>query len=496
MHYWHAYAGAIDTTGKFVTWEAVKDKNGYRKITDDPSNIQQAFSQFLTQFDLTIAQPDNYLFFHKVRVWGIDGLTEISGAETDGNTYGDTLSREALDALEHDADFRDFMRLVPEEVTGGGGGGDSGEPPSVPQNFRIDSFGDDTVSLGWDEPVDLGSDPDTLEYVVEYKEDVMGFLDGGYTEFGTVTDTSIDVTPLGTETAYIFRVAARTSVGQSDYTTTVNITTLALFPSVNNLVLLEVVDPNTGFHTTFEGTPDGSQTPAEDDGDLISVWGYNGGAIVQSDEAKRPVLKTGIINHTATFDAVEFEGGTNFPGNYIIDPGGDIRPGWECLIVKRRFAPQPPIDRQTSGFWRITGEAVPPTTDSTDVHYKEDNDVIYERFGSDVRRPVFPVPIDITEWHIYQVRAREGEYKVWLNGILAYSSSSNVLANAPIASEQILGVSYFWPDSVSFFNGHFQLAAALFFNPDETEDATYRDAVTSQLRAVFTEKYDIRTPTP
>ena len=393
MKYWHAYGGAING-GKFVTWEGIKDINGYRKITDDPSNIQQAFSQFLTQFDMTVAQPDNFLFFYKVRIWGLDGTTEISSADTSGVTYGDALSKEALDSLEHDAAFRDFMRLVPEEVPGGGGDGGGEEPPGIPQNFSVGGYSQEVVSLGWNEPADKGSDPDSLVFVLQYRE----AEEVSFTTFGEVAETSADVTGLASDTTYVFRVASKTTVGQSDFANTVTQKTLPLFPTVQGIFLSANNHPDPVVAADPVVFNDDVGTPAAD-GETVQLWSYNGGQVIQDLSDKRPVYRTGLSAGGDQFNAVEFQGGTRMRwldtasfDSGLLAPAED---GIEAIVILRRLHAIPP-NTQDSGMWYLTGEPTPPETNDTDTHYPEDNSVLYERFGSDVRRELFPLPVDVT----------------------------------------------------------------------------------------------------
>jgi hypothetical protein len=266
---------------------------------------------------------------------------------------------------------------------------------------------------------------------------------------------------------------------------------------------------------TFPHSFDGLDYVPANNGETVLLWGYNGGGIIQNTEAYRPTYRTGLVNGDRTFNAVEFQGGTRMSwldvNNFEQNIGGTIyQTGFEALLLMRRMEPQPSTNRQTNGLWWLTSENPPSQTDDTDVHYPEDNQVIYERFASgtgtaDPRRSIYPVPIDVTQWHIYQVRGREGEYKIWLNGVLHYDSATNLMANAPTAPTPTIGVSYYYPptdvdDTSSMYAGYFQLAEMLVFRPDEAdpdnnisagEAATSRAYNTYQLLRYYNDKYDI-----
>lgn len=393
-------------------------------------------------------------------------------------------------------------------------------PPSEPLNLVISEVGDTFVQLTWEPPADEGSDP-VEGYPVQYKNNgepglpmVMG-LDSEYQDFGVIGTTMALVEPLGSRKNYSFRVAAQSDAGTSDFTTPVSQNTdPILFPSLGgSILLLTANDDNvpTYVYHSFDGM---EYVPAVD-GETVLLWGYNGGGIIQNTEAYRPVYREGLVNGDRTFNAVEFQGGTrmswtdasSFEQNIT---GTAFQNGFEALLVMRRLEPQPSTDRQTNGLWWLTSENPPAETDDTDVHYPEDNQVIYERFASgvasgDPRRNIFPVPIDVEQWHIYQVRGRDGEYKIWLNGQLYYNSVTNIMTNAPTAPTPTIGVSYFYPpvdadDETSMYAGYFQLADMLVFRPDEADpdnEITEEDAAitraynTHQLLRYFNDKYDI-----
>lgn len=393
------------------------------------------------------------------------------------------------------------------------------EPPSVPLNLVIEDFGERFVELSWNPPADEGSEP-VDGYIIEYKNNGQVGLDETFQEYGTTSSTTITVEPLGSRKNYSFRVAAYSNVGSSDFTNPVS-TDLptALFPALNgSCIVLTANDVENSLdwvYTTENETEDGYITAV--DGEPVLLWSYNGGAIMQNNISYQPVYRQGLINGDRVFNAVEFEGGSrltwtdaaSFESNMS---HGDSTFGFEAILVMKRLEPQPSTDRQTNGLWWLTGEPVPAETNDIDVHYPEDNQVIYERFGSGVesgepRRNIFPVPIDITQWHLYQVRARNGEYKIWINGVLHYTSTSNDIAFAPTATTPTLGVSYFWPpvdndDETSIHAGYFQLADAVWFTPvevdlgmetplTEEEAEDIRDQHTNELFLYMADKYDI-----
>lgn len=504
MKYWHAYGGAVDSNGLFVTWEGIKDASGYRKITNDPSNIQHAFDRFLSSLDIDIDSPAGLVSFYKVMIWGTDGILKISGASQEGVLYGDTFSQQEMLELSTDAEFRDFMRLDEETSGGGEGGGGEEEPPGVPENFSVGGYSQEVVSLLWNEPADKGSDPDSLVFVLEYKEQ----SEGSFSTFGEVAETSADVTGLASDSTYVFRVKSKTDVGQSGYANTVTQKTLPLFPSVQGIFLSANNHPDPVVAADPVVFNDDQGTPAND-GETIQVWAYNGGLTTQSLSDKRPIYRTGLSAGGDQFNAVEFQGGTRLrwqdTADFTQSLLGPPEDGIEAIVILRRLHAIPP-NTQDSGMWYLTGEPTPPETNDTDTHYPEDNSVLYERFGSDVRRELFPLPVDVTQWHIYQVRGREGEWKLWMNGVLRVNSTSNDLDNAPATNLPTIGVSYFYgpdneSDEVEMYGGHWQCAEMIIFRPyvanidnNETEEdaAIIRDQTTTDLFEFFKQRYEIQ----
>lgn len=381
--------------------------------------------------------------------------------------------------------------------------------PSVPLNLSIVPIvTHDTVPLSWDAPADPGSAP-IDEYLVQIKDDGLAPLSGdGFVDYGTTADTHLDVTGLNSLKTYEFRVAASNAVGASPYTDpVVQDTPFFPFPETNLNIQLTV---NGDANTVFSNDPGDPDVEALD-GDPIGLWGYNGGAVEAGNVGRKPTYRKDLVNGDRVFNAVEFQGGTRlrFIDDATFNNGlgfGAGDRGIECSFVMRRFAPQPPTDRQTTGLWWMTSEASPPTTNATDTHYPEDNAVIYERFGSgsDTRRSVFPVPIDVTQWHIYQVRGREGEYKIWINGQLVLNSSDNTIIDAITSARPTIGVSYFEPpvddnDESAMWGGYFQTPEIVWFCPveaalesiTEEEAIAARDLATAQMLAYHADKYGI-----
>ena len=498
MKYWHAYGGAINTDGSFVTWEGIKDPSSYRKITDDPSNIQHAFDQFLSILGVNTNKPDGLVSFYKVVIWGSDGILKISGANQDGSSYGDSFSQQELLELISDAEFRDFMRLDAAAVVA--------EPPSAPINLVVDGYSQEIVNLLWTEPIDKGSDPDNLTFVVQYRQSE----EPSFATFGEVVQTSADITGLATDTTYVFRVAAKTTVGQSEFTSTVTQRTLPLYPNIMGIMLTANNHPDPVIAESpvvFKQTPGDAGDPALD-GDPVSIWAYNGGLIYQDHLSLRPIYRTGVSSGNVTFNAIEFQGGTRLrfidTSDFTQNIFGNPEDGYEAMVVLRRLHPIPPLDTQDSGLWYLVGEPTPPETNDTDTHYPETNGVLYERFGSDVRRELFPLPIDLTQWHIYQVRGRNNEFKMWLNGNLVVNSASNDLNNAPAANLPTIGVSYYYGpdndlDETEMYGGYWQAAEIILFRPyaaglEETEEAAtiIRDQNTAALYKFYRQRYDIQ----
>jgi titin len=88
--------------------------------------------------------------------------------------------------------------------------------PGIPTGLAVLSVGASSVQLGWAAPAVVGT-PALNDYVVEYK--VNGQPDSAYQVFtdGVGTTTGATVTGLVTGTAYVFRVKARSSIGDGGY---------------------------------------------------------------------------------------------------------------------------------------------------------------------------------------------------------------------------------------------------------------------------------------
>ncbi|MCL2623781.1 MAG: fibronectin type III domain-containing protein, partial [Planctomycetaceae bacterium] len=93
-------------------------------------------------------------------------------------------------------------------------------PPPIPTNFRSTARQTNSVTLAWDAATDATG------YVLQYKK----AIDAAWTTAAAPTGTSTTITGLTANTAYHFRMQATNTGGASDWSTTVNVTTLVQSP--------------------------------------------------------------------------------------------------------------------------------------------------------------------------------------------------------------------------------------------------------------------------
>jgi hypothetical protein len=101
-------------------------------------------------------------------------------------------------------------------TTGGGGGGGGGGITSEPRSLKVKNKSATTRTLRWSIPASLNGCTIT-DYVIQYRV-------GGTTEWstfadGTSTNRKVKVTGLTKRVKYQFQVAARTTGGDSPYST-------------------------------------------------------------------------------------------------------------------------------------------------------------------------------------------------------------------------------------------------------------------------------------
>lgn len=93
--------------------------------------------------------------------------------------------------------------------------------------------------------------------------------------------------------------------------------------------------------------------------------------------------------------------------------------GGEVFIVIKIDA-DPPPDATRSGLWHFGG------TDNT--HYPFTNALIYEIFGSNVRRDGIDPAADLATWKVYSVSANSSSWLAHLDGTQIHSEGSNTVA--------------------------------------------------------------------
>jgi hypothetical protein len=120
---------------------------------------------------------------------------------------------------------------------------------------------------------------------------------------------------------------------------------------------------------------------------------------------------TNVMN---TFPAVRFSALGNNQRGYDL-PNDAEYDAIEVFVVLRRGA------SGGGALWHfgetVTGPNVPMLSSNT----------FRDNFASTVARSFSPLNIDPQEPFLYHVRARNGEWKCWVNGVLRYSTSANTL---------------------------------------------------------------------
>ena len=107
------------------------------------------------------------------------------------------------------------------------------DKPSPPRNPRVTDNTGESVQLHWEEPLFTGLEPGAtkpLEYVVEMRE----VTQRANKPVTTVTDLSTPVQGLTVDRKYIFAIAAKNTVGQSDFVETQPVSTKLSFGVCSN----------------------------------------------------------------------------------------------------------------------------------------------------------------------------------------------------------------------------------------------------------------------
>jgi hypothetical protein len=135
----------------------------------------------------------------------------------------------------------------------------------------------------------------------------------------------------------------------------------------------------------------------------------------QSNGANKPIYHTSDLNGHAT---VEHDGGDK----YVVGPDmSAITTGAYGIIVVKLDA-DPPASN-IDGLWSFcTGSG----GGFAQTHFPFQGDgVIYDGFGSTMRKATVDPASSLASWRIYAVRSKAGEWTSWLDGVQLYTTATN-----------------------------------------------------------------------
>lgn len=109
--YWHAFT-SVFLNNRSYYWEAIKDQGGFRILSNpDSVDCKIGFAPYLAELDVAIDVPARTKATYCIKVWGIDGTTQINGVNSDNVKIGTNDSQIALRQLVSDSDFKGFLQL-------------------------------------------------------------------------------------------------------------------------------------------------------------------------------------------------------------------------------------------------------------------------------------------------------------------------------------------------------------------------------------------------
>jgi len=147
--------------------------------------------------------------------------------------------------------------------------------------------------------------------------------------------------------------------------------------------------------------------------DQVTLWADQSGNTnnaTQSTSANQPVLISGALN---ALPVVRFDG-TN---DYFTLPSS-LFTGWtqaELYVVIKATDDTPSAGR---GFTRFGNSG-------QNTHYPWSDGVIYDDFGSNVRKTVGNPAQPLNEFHLYNTLSKAGEWKARINGLVVFATTNN-----------------------------------------------------------------------
>jgi hypothetical protein len=131
----------------------------------------------------------------------------------------------------------------------------------------------------------------------------------------------------------------------------------------------------------------------------------------------RPLFKTNVLNGEPV---LRFDGSDDF-----LQLATDILSGKSggCVMVVLKVDNDPPGDVAQSGLWNMDGDTL------NVVHYPWTNGQIYEAWGSTARKSTGVNTGDLDSWHLYAVASQNSEFRVYIDGVDVYNTSSNTFSS-------------------------------------------------------------------
>jgi hypothetical protein len=152
------------------------------------------------------------------------------------------------------------------------------------------------------------------------------------------------------------------------------------------------------------------------DGDPVASWTDSSGNsrhATQSTAGSKPIYKTNILNGKPV---VRFDGADDFLN--LVDLSA-LTEGEIFIVVK--INNDPPTNEFKAGLWYIgsepNGSVLYPSTDS----------IIYDSFGTTVRKAVGNPTPSLTSFRIYSVYSAPNDWQSFLDGFSLFSTSTSTV---------------------------------------------------------------------
>ncbi|MDR2675383.1 MAG: fibronectin type III domain-containing protein, partial [Opitutaceae bacterium] len=271
------------------------------------------------------------------------------------------------------------------------------QPPSVPEGLTVTETTMATVTLAW-----AGASGASVIHDIGRSDD-----DGAtFTQITSVTDAlAFTDTRLTPGTTYYYCIRARNASGTSGWSDGVPATTESpdgneFIPMGNLRLWLKadagVVTDDTGKISQWQDQSDGNHHAYQNS----SAW--------------RPMPVADATSNGPP--AVHFNA---TQGQYLALP--DFMNGageGEVFVVLKAASAAPAASRC---LWRMGSYGY-------GSYYPESNGRLYEDFGTDLERGLGVPQEDITQWHVYNVSSKAGEWVARLNGREQFRTQTNTVA--------------------------------------------------------------------